>query len=215
MVVGGQWYASGTLWTAAGVVVALVVGVVTLLIAWVPRQRLFYAMPRVTPLLWAPSGMRSNLELRHCGTLLTEPRLVEVVLTSRGRGDILSSSFDGGRPLTFDLHAPVVEILQIVCEPASAPKPPVAYDGSLLRVGPELISHRQTITISALVDSPTPHLVCTEAPLANVTVTGRDLEPRAALRRALLEGLEETLSQLPGMQVVVRLSTALARRRGR
>jgi hypothetical protein len=116
----------------------------------------------------------ADLEIRHEGRLLTDPYLLEVMLTVRGRRDIPSSAFDQGRPLVFDLGAGIVKVLQVRCSPAISLVPPVAHEGSTLRVGPELIGHRQTTTIAVLVDGDRPSLICTQPVLAQVTVIPRD-----------------------------------------
>ena len=178
-----HWYTSGTFWAATGVAVALLIGIPTFLVAWTPRQRLYYAMPTATPLLSTPSGM-ADLELRHRGRRLTAPYLVEVTLRSQGRHDIPSSAFDRARPLVFDLRASVIEVLPIVCDPPSAPKPPVEHEGRLLKIGPELIFRGQTITIPLLLDAGWPRLDCTESTLIQVTVAPQPERERKGLVRA-------------------------------
>ncbi len=175
MVIGAEhWYSSGTFWAALGVGVALLVGVPTFLVTWAPRQRLYYRAPPATPLL-AP-GMRgiTDLEIRHGGRRLSDPYLLEVTLTARGRRDIPSSAFDQGRPLVFDLGAGIIKVLQVRCSPASSLAPPVTHEDSTLRVGPELVGRRQTTIISVLVDGARPRLVCTQPVLAQVTLIPRD-----------------------------------------
>jgi hypothetical protein len=175
MVISAEhWYSSGTLWAAMGVGVALLIGVPTFLVTWVPRQRLYCRAPPATPLL--ASGMRGvvDLEIRHEGRRLADPYLLEVMLTARGRRDIPSSAFDQGRPLVFDLGAGIVKVLQVRCDPTTSLAPPVAHEGSTLRVGPELIGHRQTIIIAVLVDGDCPSLVCTQPVLAQVAIIPRD-----------------------------------------
>jgi len=62
----GHWYASGTFWAAAGVAVALVIGIATLMVTRVPRQRLLYSAARATPLLTSAADVQ-DLEVRHRG----------------------------------------------------------------------------------------------------------------------------------------------------
>jgi hypothetical protein len=126
VVIGAEhWYSSETLWVQIGVGVALLIGVLTLLVTWVPRQRLYYWAPPATPLL-VPGLRETGLEIRHDGRQLVDPYLLEVTLTARGRRDIPSSAFDQGRPLVFDLGAGIVKVLQVRCSPASslAPRSP-------------------------------------------------------------------------------------------
>lgn len=54
MVVSGAWYSSGTFWTGAGVVVALVVGLATVVVTYLTRfarQRLEYGLRTIASLL--------------------------------------------------------------------------------------------------------------------------------------------------------------------
>ena len=128
----GQWYTSGTFWAAAAVFVALLVGIPTFWVTWVPRQRLFYGARPPTPLLTAGAAI-DDLEIRQRGRQLAAPHLVDVTLTARGRRDIPSSAFDQGRPLVFDVGASIVEVLQIRSDPSSALTPPVTCTGSVVR----------------------------------------------------------------------------------
>jgi len=111
MDVAAAFYASGTFWAGAGVLAA-VLG--TLAVVWVtftvgfPRRRLYYGMRAAAPLLTAPPGMRSDLELRHRGTpadrkdgehadagdwqVLADTRVLTLELVSRGRKDIPSEA---------------------------------------------------------------------------------------------------------------------------
>ncbi len=53
-------------WAAAGVAVALVIGIATLMVTRVPRQRLLYSAARATPLLTSAADVQ-DLEVRHRG----------------------------------------------------------------------------------------------------------------------------------------------------
>lgn len=50
-----------------GVGVALLIGVPTFLVAWVPRQCLYYRAPPTTPLLASGTRGIAELEIRHDG----------------------------------------------------------------------------------------------------------------------------------------------------
>lgn len=96
MVLGAEQWSSGTFWAATSVVVALVIGVATFLVTWMPRQRLYYRAPPITPLLARGTRGIADLEILPEGRLLTDPHLLEVTLTARGRRDIPRSAFDQG-----------------------------------------------------------------------------------------------------------------------
>jgi len=169
-----QWYSFANLLTAMSIVATLLVGVGTILVPRVRRQRLYYRAPPATSVL-AP-GMRSiaGLEIHHDGRPLVDPYLLEVTLTARGRQDILSSAFHGGRPLVFDLGARIVTVLRVQCSPESSPVPKVTHEDRDLSVGPELVKPRQITTISILVDGDRPRLVCRQDVLEQVTLIPSD-----------------------------------------
>lgn len=146
-----------------------------------PRRRLYFGLRATAPLLTAPVGMRSDLELRHRGTLLADPRVLTVDLVSRGRTDIPSDAYNDRQPLQLDVGARIVEILQVTCEPQTLQAPHITAGGTLLRVGPGLIGSRQAITINALTDGGEPSLTC-RSPLIGVQVrqrTDKRLAPAA------------------------------------
>jgi hypothetical protein len=109
VILAAEWYTSGRFWGAAGVVVTLLGIVVAAVVAYrtaFPRRRLLWGVATEAPLLSAPDGVRGELELRHDGRLLTDPQVLEVVLTVQGRRDIPSSAFDGGAPIRLDVAPP-------------------------------------------------------------------------------------------------------------
>lgn len=212
MSIAGEWYSSGTFWSAAAVVVTLLVGVATVAVTYLTRfarQRLEYGLRTVAPLLTAPDGVRDDLELRHRGVRLEQPHLVEVVLAGSGRRDIPGTSFDNGDPIRLDLGVPIVELLQITADDSASatPTPPVHAVGTALLVGPALIGRRQHLTLTALVQGE-PSLRC-EAPLPNARVRRGVHAPEATRER--LRKLQIVLVVLGAATVVLLLQvTGLA-----
>jgi hypothetical protein len=156
MYLADAWWTSGTFWAAAGVFVALAVGIAAAAVAWVvgvpPKRRMMYGMPLAAPMLVAPQGVRGELELRHRGVPLDAPHVVELKLVNRGRRDIPTSAFDNGTPITLDTGAKIIELLQTTSDPSTIPAPEVTVAGTALKVGPGLIGRRQRITYTVLVD---------------------------------------------------------------
>jgi hypothetical protein len=201
MDVAAAFYTSGTFWAGAGVLAA-VLG--TVAVVWVtftvgfPRRRLYYGMRAAAPLLTAPPGMRSDLELRHRGTpadrkggdhadagdgawqVLADPRVLTLELVSRGRKDIPSDAYDDHQPLRLDVGARIVEVLQAISRPAAQPAPQITADGTSLRIGPSLIGKRHEITITVLTDGGEPSLTC-QSPLIDVQIRQRNQERDAVL----------------------------------
>lgn len=182
MDVAGAWYSSGTLWTGVVVPVLCAAAVVwvTLRVGF-PRRRLYYGLRAVAPLLSAPAGMRSDLELRRRGKLLEDPYVLTVELVSRGRRDIPNEAYNNGEPLQLDVGSRIVEILQVRSKPETVPVPKIALDGTSLKIGPSLINKRHELTINVLTDGGTHSLTCS-SPLIDVQVRPRSDE-RLAVRR--------------------------------
>jgi hypothetical protein len=192
MDVAAAFYASGTFWAGAGVLAA-VLG--TVAVVWVtftvgfPRRRLYYGLRAAAPLLTAPPGMRSDLELRHRGRpvvsevgdhadawqVLADPRVLTLELVSRGRKDIPSDAYDDHQPLQLDVGARIVEVLQATSKPTSLLAPQLAADGTSLKIGPSLIGKRHEITITVLTDGGEPSLTC-QSPLIDVQIRQRTQE---------------------------------------
>ncbi|KAB2376959.1 hypothetical protein [Actinomadura montaniterrae] len=201
----GDWYSSGTFWTGAGVVVALLVGIATVAVSYLTRfarQRLDFGLRTVAPLLGALDG-RAEVELLHHGTKLRRPHLAEVVLIGRGRRDIPRAAFDNGDPIRFDLTARVVELLEVkATDSASAtPIPQARTEGSALLVGPALIGRRQRVVFRVLVEG-RPYLRC-EAPLPNAQVRYCTFDPRGFELRASRRLLVTVFMGLWGLSVLL------------
>src|SRR6266851_2894237 len=175
MDIAGVWYASGTFWAGAGVVVTALTAVAVVwvtLTAGFPRRRLYYGLRAAAPLLAAPDGVRSDLKLLHRGTPLADPYVLTIKLVSRGRKDIPSDAYDDHQPLELDVGSRIVEILQVISEPANLPQPQIADEGTRLRIGPALLGRHHEITINVLTDGGQPSLSC-RSPLIDVQVRER------------------------------------------
>lgn len=169
MLIAGEWYESETFWTAAGVVVAVLVGVATLTVTYrvaYPRRRLVYAL-KVTPLLNTSS--RYGLEISYRDKVIREPHLAELVIEGKGRRDITSATFDNNAPLTFHLTAQIVHVLHTIGNTSNLP---VELDDQerALKIGPGRIGRRQRLVTTVLVDGK-PYLMCRDNPLIDVKVT--------------------------------------------
>jgi hypothetical protein len=132
------------------------------------HRRIVYGMPFSTNMVNS-SVSRSDLHILWRDEEVNDPHLLEIELAYRGRVDLSSSSFDKGRPFRLDVGAPIIDLLDIVFHPAHAPLPSVEYEGTELKLGPDLVRKGQTMTFVVLADGPGGPLKC-ESPLANVKV---------------------------------------------
>jgi hypothetical protein len=108
---------SSPAWVPLGVLVALVVGAVTIWLMWRPlaRIRLSYMVTQ-TPLVSAEqsefaSRVRVMYREGQDERQLREARTVRVRLVNRSGKDITTAMFDDGSPLVIDLGVPVVATL--------------------------------------------------------------------------------------------------------
>lgn len=169
----GHWYSSNSFLAVAGIAATLLVGGLGVWITYLVgtiRYKLFYGLPVCTSLLAAPSGAaRKNIKVTHLGTELQDPYILIVRLISRSRGDIPSTVFDQNRPIILDVGAPIVALLP--SDDIKDPLPKFEYEGSMLKIGPDLIGKRQEMVFTILADGESAQLT-SEAHLIN----GRVLE---------------------------------------
>jgi hypothetical protein len=199
------WYTSGTFWTGAGVVVALLVGVATVLVSWTvgtSKRKMIYSVPTLTSLLphddrFAENAF-SDLEITHNGVKLSDPYIISLRIENIGRRDIRSSDFDQDRPLVFYMNASIVTMLGAAI---SAEMQPESFRlsrgnrGDVVEVGPALFKKNGFIAVDLLTDG-RPVVVC-ESPLIDVSVKeqSQDVMRRTALG-FLASALEAALSQI-------------------
>jgi hypothetical protein len=159
----------------------------TIAIMWVterigiPKRRLLYSMPLMTPLLNSRSDLLQDIEVRHAGKALAIPQVVNIEIIGKGRLDIARDAFDGGEPLTFDIGVIIVECLKVSTTPSGRRDPVWSIEGSALLIGPSLIGRRQSTLFTLLVDGETPVLVAPQQLLRDVEISPRDPGPDTGL----------------------------------
>ena len=177
---GDPWYLSGVFWAIAAVVVAVVLGIAAV---WAtfrsanPRRRLYIYLDKALPVVSTHEALQDAIQVRHLGRTLLQPYLVTLTVISRGRRDIPSSSFDGGKPIVANLGVPIIRLLEeksLKSKVASLP-PKSSVDGTRIRIGPSMLSRQHVLTYTALVEGE-PNLT-TEVALLDVDV----LEERPSL----------------------------------
>jgi len=133
-----------------------------------------------------PSLVRPDLHILYRDEELTDPHVLEIDLTYRGRKDIRSASFEQGQPFCIDVGIPIIELLETICDPEEAPLPKVKALGTALKVGPSLMRKGQAMTFVVLTDGPGARL-SHESPLADVKVRQEADEARSRARRHRLK----------------------------
>jgi hypothetical protein len=193
MLAAGQaehWYQSPIFWAVAGVGAVVIVGVAGILVTYIvstASRHLTYAMPTVTALPGSLS-QRPGIELTYQGERITQPRILEIRLTSSGRKDIGSDSFNDRKPLVLDVGAKIVTLLGSTATPEGASPPAVEFRETALLVGPDLIRKGQLTTFTLLADGPAPSLNC-QSPLIDVKVARERTATLPPFIEALLEGI--------------------------
>lgn len=176
MDVAAGWYTSGTFWSGAAVIVAILSTVILVWITvWVanPKHLLLFGMKTIPPKK-LQGATRSRMDS------LSHPRVLEVQIISRGRRDIPSSAFDQGIPVRLDIGAQIVECLGSESDDiARAYYPKFDPDGTWIDIGPCLIGRHQIFSLYMLVDGSHPRLTCTRQSLIDINVRERASERRA------------------------------------
>ncbi|MEV6492969.1 hypothetical protein AB0M20_30750, partial [Actinoplanes sp. NPDC051633] len=82
-----------------------------------PKRRLtFYALP-AAPLLSNRTASSVGVSVTREGQVLDDPHTATVSVENTGRHGVGSSQFDGGRPISLDLVAPIKAILKVSISP--------------------------------------------------------------------------------------------------
>lgn len=106
--------------------------------------------------------------------------------------------------MTFDFGARVVEVLEVVSTPTTAPVPLVKPQESAIHIGPSLIVRGQRVIVTILVDGRSPTLSCTfplkSIKLSQLVEEDRDLGlslagPQSAAAIGVVAGLAAYMLQ--------------------
>lgn len=101
-----------------GIIVAIILGLAAIIVTLYvhrkqnPRREFSYDL-RSSPLVSGGVRGLDKLTVAFDGSPLKSPHLVSVLVASTGRADISSASFDGDKPIKFELNVPILgEIAQ-------------------------------------------------------------------------------------------------------
>jgi hypothetical protein len=171
MVIASDWYNSAALWGASGLAGVLIVGFVTVFVTYRvggTKRQLTYGITEDTKLLGGvKSTDASDLKVLFRDQLLGNPRILRLRLASRGRRDIRTEDFDQSRPLVLNVGIDIIALISAKSDPE--PLPRLELEGRCIKIGPDLIRRRQTVTIAVLADGTSSHLT-QNSPLIDVDV---------------------------------------------
>lgn len=171
MTLASDFYDSSAAQALGGILATLVATLVAIWIARnvrLPKRRLYYGISEIIPLL-TPHSSINDMELRHNGVSLSNPNVVTVRISLRGRQDIASDDYDSDQALQISVGVPIISVLKITSKPDTSPVPRIVLADSALAIGPSLIHCGQIIKISVLVDEDSASISC-KNPLKNVKV---------------------------------------------
>ena len=214
MLIATPWYESGSFWQfAITTLVAVAVGFLgafATLRASNPKRRLAYRTVSNTSLFVASHSQTGALTVAHHGTTVQRPRVVELELKNAGRRDITAAQFHAGESIVYDLGADVVAVLEVASHPSGSVTPSVSISTGNRRqivIPPCLLTRKQSVSISLLVDGSARPVRCLGAPLVDVQVREAPdvtYEPLTGVRR-LERYIVAAMSAMVASYVTIRI----------
>jgi hypothetical protein len=133
VLVANDFYASGTFWLTAVLVVLTVALLVFAARTLPPKRRLVFGIRTATPMVQGPAGTAADIEVRRRsdGYKLTQPYHLEVMLENRGRSPIEEGDFSKSRPVRFHLAAPIRIVYEVQSQPSSLAPPSLNVTGQV------------------------------------------------------------------------------------
>jgi hypothetical protein len=185
MLIAKPWYESGSFWQfAITTLVAVAVGALgafATMRAANPKRRLSYRARTNAPLFIASHNQTAALQVTYNGTPVSRPRICELEIRNSGRRDITATHFHDGEALKFDLGADVVGVLGVTSSPSGRVVPAVdidATDPQVVVIPPTLLTRKQVIRATFLVDGPEAEMRCVQAPLVDVDIRENASDPK-------------------------------------
>ncbi|MGH3157696.1 MAG: hypothetical protein ACRDNF_14115, partial [Streptosporangiaceae bacterium] len=98
-------------------IVTLIFAVASFVLAYlvngILRRRIIYGMT-VSAQMINPPVEHPNLHILWRKEEITDPHILEIDIVYKGRVDITDDSFNKGRPLSLDINAPIIDILETI-----------------------------------------------------------------------------------------------------
>lgn len=149
------------LFNYASLALTIVALVVTFFSVRYAKRSLYPAKRRLTlsalppaSLLSTDSATEAGVVVTHDGNPLDDPHVVTVTLESTGQHAVGSDQFDGARPITIDLGAPIKAVLRFSRLPDGDRQFAHEISGSSIVLGPDLLNPGGSVVIQALTEGP-------------------------------------------------------------
>jgi|HubBroStandDraft_6_1064221.scaffolds.fasta_scaffold91772_3 hypothetical protein len=177
MITTGHFYSSPAFLGWVGILVAIVTLTVIAaqFAAGSSKRALIYSLISDTALLSESAREKAGPGLRVTlgDSALDDPHVVSLRIECKGRRDIRSTDFEGGKPLMLHVGTPILKQLDREADDGTAPC--ISFNSGLqaISIGPGLIRKDQLISIDLLTDGQAT-LRCI-SPLADVAI--REAQP--------------------------------------
>lgn len=139
-------------------ILTLAVGVAALAVPYLAqrlsRPSFHYSIDAGTQLVRSISGAPPGIHVMLEDQILEDPRLYQVRLALRGRGEVVSDDFDRKRPIKLILHVPIISLTQVTMTREYRPEPRVKISEDAIQIGPDLLRRRLEIVCTVLVNGP-------------------------------------------------------------
>lgn len=170
-IAAAAWYGPAALWAAAGVVVAVAVGIATIRATRraATRRHKLSCIVRYTPLLTDGNSYSNLLGVTYGDITIKRPTIVNIWLYNTGQTDITSSSFDANRPFIVDIGVDILARIPAT-DGERLPGDRFRIEGSQVMIGPYLIDAGTWIVSTLLVEG-IPENVQVTNPLISTDVT--------------------------------------------
>ncbi|MDQ1027065.1 hypothetical protein QF035_004647 [Streptomyces umbrinus] len=145
------------------------------------KRQISYRILSRVPLINQGSISSGRIVVTHNCVVLQNPHVLVVSLTNTGRHEVASDYFDQGKPLTFELSTPVIDLTSMTGRTLKIIRP----QGTVIPFGPELMKRRQVVTFTALPEGE-PHLAVHDYIIDTKVIDG---STRTVQRRRVLMGL--------------------------
>ena len=178
-----------------GIIVAIVLGLGAAAVAlYIHRRehpyRRFSHSVRTSPLVSRQLHGLPKLTVAYDGSTVLNPYLVTIEIASTGRADISSASFDGQKPILFQLNVPVlVEIEQTPSTDSVSARLVFAPGDSTIKLAPALLPKQFSIRATYLCDGKPanqPRIELADITIRDETLPRLDRNPDRTSRRLWL-----------------------------
>jgi hypothetical protein len=199
MIADGHFYSSSAFlgWVGIAVAIVTLTVIAAQFAAGSSKRALVYSLISDTTLLSEGARERAGPGLRVTlgDDTLDDPHVVSLRIECKGRRDIRSADFEGGKPLMLHVGTPILKQLSREADDDTAPCISFNSHAQTIGIGPDLIRKGQLISIDLLTDGQA-SLRCI-SPVADVAI--REAQPDGETDLVWLKRLQRATFTLFGV----------------